>query len=315
MAGSLVASDKFTFADGNAGHTITLPSVPVAGDIDVILVGSVTVISGVSSAGQAWTLDESHLDQDAVNGYHRVCTGTEGTTFTVTTSGNFNTAVTWQRWRGLDAYEVSTIAVSTGPGVSPAAATGTLSVAGELVIGMAFMSQTGVADQAVTSWAAGLTSDKEAKLGSTSLGVFIASGYRTAGVTTAGLSPAVSWTGDATSIATTVSWAFTIAAAGVTVAVAGTAPAPTGAFVFARPISIAADGVAPAARGAFVFRLEGETDEEPGSWYQLLDISREHRMRLEEQRTAEPIACWDDGEPLRTGPRGESYCPFCGRRY
>lgn len=95
---------------------------------------------------------------------------------------------------------------------------------------------------------------------------------------------------------------------------AGSAPSATGVNVFARPISVAADGTAPSATGANTFRLQGEAEETPGSWYALLDISREYRERLAEERTAEPVACPNDGEPLRTGPRGELYCPYDGWR-
>ncbi len=249
MAATLVASDVFTFADANGGHALTASGSPSAGDVDVLLVGSVTVISSLTGS---YTLDESHLDQDAVSAYHRVCGGSEGTALgTVTTAGNFNTAVLWQRWRGLDAYEVSVLAFSGGSGSSPVAATGALTVDGELGIGMAFMSQTGAGDQAVTSWADGFTADKSAVLGSSSLGVFAASAWKTAGITAAGgASPAVSWSGDATNIATTVVWAFTVAAGGLTGEIAGTFGAATGALVgvTAAPATLA--GTFGAATGA-----------------------------------------------------------------
>lgn len=207
MSGVLVASDRFPFADGNAGHLVDLGAAPAAGDIDVILVGSVTVISGVAGG---WTLDRSHLDQDAVQGLHRVCTGAEGTGFTVTTTGDFNTQVLWQRWRGLLAYDVSALAFANAVTSSPPAATGALAGPGELAVGMAFCSQTFAGNQVVSSWADGFTADRSGAQGAASLGTFAASAYR-AGVPATGAAPSVSWTGDAATVATTVAWAFTVA--------------------------------------------------------------------------------------------------------
>lgn len=51
-----------------------------------------------------------------------------------------------------------------------------------------------------------------------------------------------------------------------------------------------------------------------GSWYQLLDIVREARDLARQDRQARPVACPNDGEPLKTGPRGELYCPWDGWR-
>lgn len=47
-----------------------------------------------------------------------------------------------------------------------------------------------------------------------------------------------------------------------------------------------------------------------GSWWGLVSIARESARNSE----AEPTACPNDGEPLRSGPRGELYCPFDGWR-
>jgi hypothetical protein len=52
-----------------------------------------------------------------------------------------------------------------------------------------------------------------------------------------------------------------------------------------------------------------------GSWYGLLDIVKEARQLAEEEQSARPVACPNDGEPLRTGPRGELWCPYDGWRY
>ncbi|MFI0236329.1 hypothetical protein [Streptomyces sp. NPDC016845] len=58
------------------------------------------------------------------------------------------------------------------------------------------------------------------------------------------------------------------------------------------------------------------SDREPapaqGSWYGLLDILQEGAQLYREDRERMPTACEDCGEPLRTGPRGDLYCPFDG---
>lgn len=49
-----------------------------------------------------------------------------------------------------------------------------------------------------------------------------------------------------------------------------------------------------------------------GSWYGLLDILREGAQSYREELDRVPAACLDCGEPLRSGPGGERYCPFDG---
>lgn len=50
------------------------------------------------------------------------------------------------------------------------------------------------------------------------------------------------------------------------------------------------------------------------SWDSLLSIVREARQVAAEEAARRPVACPRDGEPLRTGPHGELYCPFDGWR-
>ncbi|PXY27431.1 hypothetical protein [Prauserella muralis] len=50
------------------------------------------------------------------------------------------------------------------------------------------------------------------------------------------------------------------------------------------------------------------------SWEQLLDIYTEAADGARAERETPPQACPNDGEPLRTGPDGELYCPFDGWR-
>lgn len=53
---------------------------------------------------------------------------------------------------------------------------------------------------------------------------------------------------------------------------------------------------------------------EQGSWWSLLSVIQEAAQYAQQDRTDTPSACPNDGEPLRTGPRSERYCPFCGWR-
>lgn len=48
------------------------------------------------------------------------------------------------------------------------------------------------------------------------------------------------------------------------------------------------------------------------SWEQLLDIVRETADLADQEAASPPAACPNDGEPLRTGPNGQLFCPFDG---
>lgn len=48
------------------------------------------------------------------------------------------------------------------------------------------------------------------------------------------------------------------------------------------------------------------------SWEQLRDIAREAAVDAEVERARPPLACPNDGEPLRRGPGGALFCPFDG---
>lgn len=50
------------------------------------------------------------------------------------------------------------------------------------------------------------------------------------------------------------------------------------------------------------------------SWQRLLDIYHEAAEDIRFQQTQPPVACPNDGEPLKTGPDGKLYCPFDGWR-
>jgi hypothetical protein len=52
-----------------------------------------------------------------------------------------------------------------------------------------------------------------------------------------------------------------------------------------------------------------------GSQWTLGSILTEGRTLLAEDRSMQPVACPNDGEPLLSGPRGELYCPYDGWRW
>lgn len=56
---------------------------------------------------------------------------------------------------------------------------------------------------------------------------------------------------------------------------------------------------------------------QPGSWAAwrslLVDNAREYTL-YREQELYHPVACPNDGEPLRDGPDGQPYCPYDGWR-
>lgn len=51
------------------------------------------------------------------------------------------------------------------------------------------------------------------------------------------------------------------------------------------------------------------------SWNQLLSIMQESAMIAHQERTSPPMACPNDGEPLRADPKGGLRCPFDGWRW
>jgi hypothetical protein len=74
------------------------------------------------------------------------------------------------------------------------------------------------------------------------------------------------------------------------------------------------DGSATSTFSALAAAAQGGVPAAPrqGSWYGLLDILREGTQLHREDRDRVPAACLDCGEPLRSGPGGERYCPFDG---
>lgn len=49
-----------------------------------------------------------------------------------------------------------------------------------------------------------------------------------------------------------------------------------------------------------------------GGWDGLIAITHEAADLKRQEDERDPAACFDCGEPLRTGPNGERYCSFDG---
>lgn len=132
MTASLVAADCVGFSDGNAGHVYTYPSgAPSVGQLDCFVVSSDTVVSTPSG----YSVATSFVSSAGSYFFYRFAVGGEGTTTTITTTGDFNTSVTWSRWDGCTALDVAVNAhVETNGTTTPAVSTGTLAGTNELVI-------------------------------------------------------------------------------------------------------------------------------------------------------------------------------------
>lgn len=131
-----------------------------------------------------------------------------------------------------------------------------------------------------------------------SLGALTATGTGTPTVTGAAAFSGGSLTGSTTGVRTIIGSAASQYGALTATAIApshidGSAASPFGA------LSAAAEGGVPAA-------------PRQGSWYGLLDILYEAGQQHRDERDQIPAACQDCGEPLRSGPGGERYCPFDG---
>lgn len=192
-------ANTFLFADGGAGHLCNLGSAPAIGEVDVLCINSDTVVSSItSSTGAAWVLAESAVANQGSYIYYRKATGSEPATVTVTTSGNFNTHVSWSRWPGLDALDTSTNtqANASAGAITPDHSTGVLATATELVVAFGAMHAIGAANQNTPVWSTGFTGLTEGiqNAGGAGGGVLGYVGYKqNAG--TAAETPRVSWSG------------------------------------------------------------------------------------------------------------------------
>lgn len=192
MAWTQVLSDKVGFADGNAGHVITLVA-PQAGDIDVFYVNSDTVVS--TPSGFTLPANASQVNNQGAYGFYRIATGSEGANVTITTSGNFNAVAGWSRWRGGLAFDVAAGAQinSAVGGATPAIDTGTLAGTNELVVVAALLHRLASPEPNTPVWSTGYTGLTEVTQGTGTAGVTQFTAYRTdAG--TAAETPSATWT-------------------------------------------------------------------------------------------------------------------------
>ncbi|HEX8106100.1 MAG TPA: hypothetical protein VF516_00165 [Kofleriaceae bacterium] len=192
MPATLIGSNTYAFADGNAGHVIDLGSSPSVGQTDVLCVNSDTVVTTPSG----FALDVSRVNSQGSYIYRRKAVGGEGQTVTITTSGNNNTSVSWLRWGGLNAKDAT--ANSGVDGVagtsSPAHSSGTMTASTELIIAFAALHSFGAVPSSPV-WANSYTGQTAVTQGSGSTGAGNFVGYKQP-VGTAAESPSVSWTGN-----------------------------------------------------------------------------------------------------------------------
>jgi hypothetical protein len=291
MTASLADSDTFAFNDGNAGHVCDLGSAPVAGQWDILCVNSNTTVStpaGFTSAEPVVTNQGAYI-------FIREAVGGEGSSVTVTTSGNHNCVVAWSRWNAADDLDTSThteVNSSTGT-ASPAHSTGALSSTGQLVIAFSANHSIVNANQSAPVWSAGYTPLTAAIQGTSTTGVYNLVAYKN-GAGTAAETPGVSWSGDVAFNRYMLVLSFTTLAD----------LSATGAATL---------GVVTAAGAATV--TESSVDAGGGSWEQLLAVVNEARADAELLRNASLVACPLCGEPLQTGRDGTLHCGFDGSMY
>jgi hypothetical protein len=199
MGASLVDSGTATFSDGNAGHSYSFPAgAPSTGQLDVLCVNSDTSVSTPSTGGAAWTLGTSHAGSQGAYLWYRIATGGEGTSTTITTSGNAATQVAYTRWGNVTAADVNAVAFIEIPGTTtPSVNTGTLSAAGELSVAFAALHSMAAGNVTSPSWSTGYTQLLADQSGTTATDVAAFVAYNlNAG--TAAETPNVSWTTNAT---------------------------------------------------------------------------------------------------------------------
>jgi len=188
----------FLFNNGNAGHLCDMGVAPAVGETTVLCINSDTVVTAVtSSAGAAWVLAESSVAAQGSYIYYRKATGGEPSTFTVTTTGNFNTHVGWSGWPSLNALDTSTnTQASSANVITPIHSTGVMAENTELVIAFGALHAIGIADQNTPIWSTGFTElTSSAAQGTGGSGVRGYVGYKqNAG--TAAEAPRVQWSGD-----------------------------------------------------------------------------------------------------------------------
>lgn len=305
-----VDSDVFLFNDGNAGHVCDLGGAPEAGQWDVLCVNSNTTVStpsGFSAAESAVTNQGSYI-------FVREAAGSEGSTVTVTTSGNHNTQVGWSRWpASLIALDTSTSTQANGSSgnSTPAHSTGTLAETGELVIAFGAIHSIGLAGQTAPSWSAGYTAlTSSGAQGSGATGVRGYVGYKENAGTAAEV-PQVSWSGDGAQNRYMLAVTFTVDAATPAV-LAGTGPGGTSAVTAALDLPVELGGTGPGGSSAVAvtFSASGTVTTRTG-WTGLGAIMRHDREQRARDEAGPPSNCPNDGTTLQVVGSAH-WCPFDG---
>jgi hypothetical protein len=65
---------------------------------------------------------------------------------------------------------------------------------------------------------------------------------------------------------------------------------------------------------AFITNVPTPAAAQGGGWWDLVAIYRESDAEIRAERASDPVACPNDGEPLRAGPDGRLFCPYDGWR-
>lgn len=191
MSATVVASQTYTFADGNHACVFSA-GAPTAGDYDLLFANSDTVINVPSG----FTDELNSLGGQDAHAFLRLAAGGETDTVTITTSGNFNAGVDWIRIRGATTVDtpgvVKAIINNSLSTASPAVSTGTLSTATDLVAVAALLHSASAAPTS-PSWSAGYTPVDTVSLGTGGNCVVQFTAVKNpAG--TAAESPSVTWT-------------------------------------------------------------------------------------------------------------------------
>jgi hypothetical protein len=103
VAGTLIDSQAFPFADGGTGHACVLADgAPTPGQVDLLFINSNTVVTDVDGGGgAAFTLRVDATNSQGCYWYERVAVGGETDTITVETNGDHQTQVTFARWEDI----------------------------------------------------------------------------------------------------------------------------------------------------------------------------------------------------------------------
>lgn len=193
MTWSALDTGSAGFADGNGGHVFNFPgSAASAGDLLIIGISSDTTVSTPSG----YTADKSDVANIGAYAFRKVAAGGE-TSVTITTSGNFPTALGYRRYSGATGtpFDVAAAAHNlSGASTTPAATTATLAGTGELSVALGCLGNLGGTTPVTPVWSSGYTNRVDvntAGTGSTDQHLFLADNQNAG---TAAESPNVSWT-------------------------------------------------------------------------------------------------------------------------